>query len=523
MAATMVITATFPLGVYLGHGPDGQRSDFPDTARLHAALLNAAGQGSLAVEEGGQLRPSPTAVEALRWLESHPPTGLAHPQMVPLEPRLRTLSWRVEGVLESKTSPVERRVRKAQSDGVAVAGALAWLWSGPVPDEVRSTLDALCADVSCLGEAHSPAVLEVLESDEWKPTHTLEAEESGFPAPGGLRVRTPLAGRTDDLEADYSAAYPAKRPSAAADRHSWGQVPSSYVPSSSHVRSRVYRTTVPEAVDAPWSQVVVFRTAEQVDLSDTVRWAVTMHRALVAHLGDAAPSLVTGRYQKGVAQPANRLAVQVALPHPLRSADLYPKETLVLLMVPRDARPDDLGPLHRVVAGVRRLYSREGAVSLQNPEVADGDSFWTSPAVGMKRLWRPYPSVVPEIRRLPSRHGRPWTLEDAGALSVGFLLREAFGTTGASREERYRSLAAALRARGVRWHETHLLREGSPERHVHRAPRDLVVQPFSGLADVGRLIAPQTVFALGQSRHLGGGLMVPEDIPEPLARQRGML
>lgn len=517
---TMVIAAVFPLGVYLGHGSDGRPSAFPDTARLHAGLVNAAGQGSLAEEVDGALRPSARAVSALRWLESNPPSGLVHPPMVPVALRGRVLAWRFEGVMESKKNPVPRRVQKSQSDGVAMGGVLGWSWNVPVPDGVRDTLDELCADVSCLGEADSPVVLKLPDPAGWEPTHELDARQSGFPAEGGLRVRTPLEGRLDELEADYRTAYPVSRPTAAADRHSWGANPSSPTPSASRVRLRVYRPAQPEVDDIPWSQLVVFQLEQHPDLSDTVGWSVAMHRALAAQLGDEAPAILTGKYRSGALMPPNRLAVQVALPHPARR--LHPEETLLVLMLPAEASAEERASLHRAVTGVRRIYRKEGTAVLGEPDVVEADDFWALPAAGTTRLWRPHPSVVPEVRRLPAKEGRTWTLADAGALSVGFVFRGAFGDVYPTGKDRYWSIAATIREYGVRWHETRLLRDEPVSRHAHKAPKDLVVQPVTGLADMARLVSPGTLFALGQSRHLGGGLMIPEDIPEHLARQRGL-
>jgi CRISPR-associated protein len=39
-------------------------------------------------------------------------------------------------------------------------------------------------------------------------------------------------------------------------------------------------------------------------------------------------------------------------------------------------------------------------------------------------------------------------------------------------------------------------------------------QPWRGVLSLGNLTNDRTIIALGQSRHLGAGLLVPYDVPE---------
>lgn len=54
----------------------------------------------------------------------------------------------------------------------------------------------------------------------------------------------------------------------------------------------------------------------------------------------------------------------------------------------------------------------------------------------------------------------------------------------------------------------------SAKRYVHRTHKDVTAQVWSGVFHLGDLVSDQTILALGQSRHLGGGLLVPVDVPE---------
>jgi CRISPR-associated protein Csb2 len=54
-------------------------------------------------------------------------------------------------------------------------------------------------------------------------------------------------------------------------------------------------------------------------------------------------------------------------------------------------------------------------------------------------------------------------------------------------------------------------------RYVHRTAEGTVIQPYRATVRLGGLAGQQTVVAIGQSRHLGGGLLVPLDLPAPAA------
>lgn len=510
MPVSMVITARFPLGIFLGHRPDGARAEFPDTARLHAALTHAAGQGSTAETDGLELRPRADAIAALKWLEEHPPAELRLPGHTPVASAVGGRSpraWRDEGVIEGQQKPWSRRVAKPQSDAVALAGPIGWGWEEEVPDEVRSILDQLCADVSCLGEADSPAVLEIADRSNWEPTHRLDLGDTAFPAPGGVAVRTPVSGRFDELEELHRAANPLKRPSVAQDRHAWGARPSSHAPGEVAVRECVYRA--PDLVpDAPWAHAITIPVEGEAKAVDAVAWSVALHRAIVAHIrGGGAPAVITGRYD-GQAPPANRVAIHLVQPHPLR-ADESRVPTFVVMLPPEiDEAEREL--LEHALAGTRRVYRREGDLELGTLETLSAKSFWKPPRDGDVRHWRPTPALVPEVRR---QGGTGWSLQDAVALSVGHVFRDWFKPLVDGKAPRYRGLAQVVRDHGVRGCDLRVVRDSNVSRYVHKTPRDLVVQPVVGLIDVGHLVTPTALFAAGQSRHLGGGLMIPEDVP----------
>ena len=79
---TFAIVAELPLGTYRGNGQDGRPERLPSMARLHSALLCAAGFGPRAVAQASaDLGPCESDEAALRWLEENPPDGVHIPAL----------------------------------------------------------------------------------------------------------------------------------------------------------------------------------------------------------------------------------------------------------------------------------------------------------------------------------------------------------------------------------------------------------------------------------------------------------
>lgn len=58
----------------------------------------------------------------------------------------------------------------------------------------------------------------------------------------------------------------------------------------------------------------------------------------------------------------------------------------------------------------------------------------------------------------------------------------------------------------------------NPSFYAHKMPHGMTAQPYTALISAGDLLADTGVAAVGQSRHLGGGLLVPADLPAELAQ-----
>lgn len=500
---SFAIVAEFPLGTYRGHRQDGSVDPLPSPARLHAALLAAAAQGVRAEPADGEFAPNRVDRAALAWLESHAPDGIARPHSITNAGRV--LAYRAEGFFGVRD---KRRVLESKEDhpgAVALAGPIAWVWDEAPPEELASALAALCQEVPYLGTTESPVRLRV---ESATPTHRLDPD-AGLLTGDGLEVEIPRPGRTAVLERAFRAAS-GRVPSPASDRPSRteGAVAS---PSEQAALARArYVPLTAQPADVPWPTVVLLPVDVDIATEDRLAWSVALHRAFVARIGDGAPPLVTGKYAPGVARPVNRLAIQY-IPSSIAAAPRLPARGAFALLIPAAADPADLAVLDRAVRGLRELRSgsRRPLRLSRDPVVVAGDSFWAPVPAGHRRVWITGTAAIPESRPL---RGRSWTIGDAALLSLGLVYRDRFGRRG-SKASWYADVVADLAAAGVAVIDAHKLHGVDVRRYVHRATPAMAVQPYLAALWLGRLAGERTILAIGQTRHLGGGLLVPHDIP----------
>ncbi|SPT55026.1 CRISPR-associated protein GSU0054/csb2, Dpsyc system [Actinomyces bovis] len=505
------ITARFPLGVYHGHAADGSADSFPTPLRLFSALVNSAYTGTTTGPDGAL---SAATLEALNWLENNPPRGLYLPPSSPVNPsQTSRVAYRKTGTIEKKQPKI---APKMISDGIALAGKFGWIWE-EMPDSVREILARLCEDVPCLGEMDSPVVLEVSKAE---PNWTWLPEATAF-TPGGRRVPVPAVGRRAVLEALHQDSRPRKAPTESADR--LGETSDAVRPFPVSIECTRVLHYAPRGLErpsmgSPWSDVLVFRTeagAGVLPAEQRLDWCVGFHRALVSRIGDGTPSVITGRYPTDRSVPANRVAIQY-LPESLLSLSNikldHPAPGVFLVMIPSDISTDDLNVLIAALAGMTYVTSRWGRLRLRrHDELVLTSEFWHAPAAGAVRLWSPTPVAVPEV----TRQKGPWTFEDAILLSLGFVWRDRLEPVGKGTQG-YRSLVKQVRERGagVSWYRRTVK---SPSSYAHRMPEGMVAQPYTAVLSSGELTGNQELVAIGQSRHLGGGLLAPVDLPAELA------
>lgn len=505
------VIAELPLGAYRARTPGGHLDPLPSPARLHAALLCAAGSGTRATVAGGELGANEEDLQTLRWLEQHPPDGVSVPATA--EVRTTVYGYRREGTLvkEGGRGPRDKVVPRPVVGLVAVDGAFAWTWREPPPPPVRDGLSALCADVAHLGTADSPVRMRVGVAS---PTHRRAPEADLFTTGDGLDVDVAAEGHTEALTGAYTAQR--KAPSVAADRFSTSEAPrsSGYVQVGRQA-ARFLPLEAAEEPEGPWSTVLLagFGGAQdRLRPADHVGWATAVHRALIAVVGDGAPALLTGAYLEGAARPANRVAIQLLTPQVAAAAGIAHPGPVLAVLLPTGAAGTDLATVSQAFGRLPRVSWGPAVRTLTPLRARSARTFWPARPAGVdSRRFRIHPAAVPDTRPL----GRDWTITDAVALSLGLVLRDRAGLTGSGRgDARHRDTARRVHDAGLQVHAVQRVMDGDLSRYVHRIHPTRVVQPYRAQLSLGGLLDDRALVCIGQSRHLGGGLLVPVDGPE---------
>jgi len=509
---SFAIVAEFPQGVYHGHLGEGQLDLLPAIDRVHAALLAAAGQGLRAVEGAdGGLHPNADDVAALEWLEQTPPDGLALPIRTANESGAR--AYRDLGLLKPRGGV--RKVPKRDNHSVALGGSLAWVWEDDPPGRVRDSLDELCPDVAYLGQSDSPVRMRTETASPRPVTHRRDPEaRTSTSRSTDVDLAVPRPGRTGVLMAAHDGRAGARLPTPAQDRAKAAGEDEVREPVTSGATGRERYVPTRSVSTTPWVSywVVPFR-GQRVQSHERVAFAVAMHRTLIAKHGLDAPPLLTGKYASATDMPANRLAIQVVDDHP-SLAHRFGSPQAFVFMVPRGADPYEVASVTEALAAASRVYALGRGVTLDAPltETAlDASEFWAPPAEQMARVWQVLPAAV-ETRA----QGSAWTLADAVTLSVALVWRDVLGDDVAPLrgEQRYRALVGWARDRGVEVLSAQPITRTPAQQYVHRTSEGLMPKPYRAQVTLGDLERAGTALvAIGQSRHLGGGLLVPLDAP----------
>ena len=173
--------------------------------------------------------------------------------------------------------------------------------------------------------------------------------------------------------------------------------------------------------------------------------------------------------------------------------------------------------LQQAVEDLGSVRGPRGRIRKLDPgkiRVVDGSMFWSPPHPGTIRLWRTVPAAIPDTRG--SRES-DWNFAHAALLSVGFVWKDQKGRLPGSQAAAMPTTGAwppRSAIPGVAIVHTKAVRTSNAGRYVHKVNADAVVRPYTACLSLGSLAGPRTIAAIGQSRHLGGGLLIPFDAPE---------
>lgn len=192
-----------------------------------------------------------------------------------------------------------------------------------------------------------------------------------------------------------------------------------------------------------------------------------------------------------------------------------------LILIPSDMSKGDIGKLRDVCAGAegKSLYYAPEKSTLRIGKVTtvDAEHFWKPVAPGMCRYWAVRPMAIAETRPIPDiKLHRKWGVYEALCLSIGHVWRSQYPQSSeGSREERYWNIVDVVSAKTshFRIYNYRTVHRANMTDYVHRANGSNILHGMNALiaiSDAGESL-DCAAMAIGQSRHLGGGFLVPAD------------
>ncbi|MCI1984815.1 MAG: type I-U CRISPR-associated protein Csb2 [Bifidobacteriaceae bacterium] len=568
-----VISARFLLGTYQGSDGSGAPELYPSPDRLYKALVSTAyrvfgfeADHSQAPHTTAAL-PDSTIQAALSWLESNPPTAIRLPKISTdtndTTDREHITVYRDKGTITKgakKISPAVASISTSYPSGAA--GAILWQWKNAPDHEMVRAFQTLVGEVPYLGEAVSSVVMAALEiADDGYPAQssvTLATDRHDFY--NDITFAVPLTGRLQELQEAYKSAYPAKKKTPGKDKEEERNVlrndANQRVDFIGYTFSKTSQTG---RITPPWPRGIVLPVHAantrlwNPEQSEFVEWAVALHRFLIKQWGLGCSPYLTGQYAKSAAvtQPANNVSIQVVTPDPRLSAELLRSNNdthggaFFLLMIPADIPPEDYQRLYDICTSIegQHLYyhGSQQKIMFGAPSTADLTAAWQAPAAGMHRFWSPSPLGIYETRAMPDPSGknRRWGAREAMQLSLAHVWRDFFNSQDKqkqeqkdqeqpllkpkSREQKYwdsvRKVAAPTS--GFRVFGARTVLRTNMAQYSHHRDASNILKGFSGLLEIKGDAMSTAVAAIGQSRHLGGGFLVPVDVPEQLLDEKG--
>lgn len=534
------ISADFLLGVYQGHDRRGHAEEYPDIARLQAAFISAAYALNAYKEEDGNIVECESGLglpdnmaAAIEWLESNPPDAISLPAAARTE-TTGISAFRNKG-LASKSKDKGKTQETALSR-VSFEGSLVWWWNEAPDEAICRAFELLSPEIPYLGEAASPVRIATCTEDSiprevWTRAEGLGLDNIGYPTFG-----VPHRGRAEALQTAFTAGVKQKVPSAAKDACKSNEDEISDYWNDGLIDKAVYRFALDdvEATEAvPWAYGYILDVAgngKETHWPPTedeyIRWAIALHRALVNKCGNDVPLLLTGKGTRAsretIQLPANGVSIQIVDPSLPLDDDASIDKPAFLVMIPSGADLEEVESVDQAVGALRKVFDGKlGAVSVTNARTVDLTRFWKAPEEGTTRWWQPRPLYVAD-NRPPYRNSsnrEPWTLADTIRVSIGYVWRDELSPLEKS-GKRQAELSRLVDEQGVVVVGERLLYPERMEKYVYHMNRGSFLTAATAWIWLGDLSSDCSAIAIGQTRHLGGGLLVPVDLPDDVAKLR---
>ncbi len=501
------LRADFLFGFYQGHSRAGKLEDVPSLERLHAALV--AGACSLERQEGKHPDEGidPLDQELFAWLETHAPDAIELPMTIPQQSS--AIAYRNKGGLKSKAdAPKKACIASART---FLGGPVCWFWNDAPSDALVQRLDDVANEVPYLGESESRVVLgaSVMEGI---PSSALRACAPSFDA---RSFRAADAGYTDELARFFSQ----RQKKVKKDKTNQNEEERSLQFNFACLRDVYYAREdegEPEAA-VPWQHGYAMKVVgRRIDREDYVAVSVCLHRALVSKFGDALPKSLQYANLKPL---ANGLGVQVV------SADA-PNNCLtcndgrdnLLVMLPAGTSAQDESRIAQALSQITRLYSRRlGSIDVVfTGERLNLDTFWDPTPQGCKRLFATEPLFIPDCRP-PSRtknDGLAWTVDDDARVAFGHVWRDLGFAVSSKGDQGRIDLSRAVAKAGVGIGGGRVVPTSNIRNYVHHTNKGALLVGAWAMMDMAALDRNRCLCAIGQTRHVGGGLLIPVDIPD---------
>lgn len=528
------ISANFLLGIYQGHDKRGHAETYPDLVRFQSALMSAAyslaayteheNRKALGFDEDLSLPGSLSA--AVTWLEDNPPSAISLPVATRVESS-DVDAYRSKGLIVKGKD--REKSREPAVSYTALGGPIVWWWDESPSRDIQEALVLICHEVPYLGEAASLVRVEAQEGgeiphDAWMRHEGIGLESVGLPVLG-----IPRGGRAKKLQDLYLKREGQKTPSISVDSFKSNEDENSDLWCGDMIGKAVYQYGLDDDISGgsePWVFGYILEVEKGNEkacwppLEDNrLRWSIAMHRAMVSKCGNDVPLILSGKGTKIAGEqlvlPANGVSVQIIDQSlPLGKESLV-EDPAFLIMLPQGADPMEAEIVSRAVELLGYIYDAKlGSVNVRKTRLVTLDHFWKAPDEGTSRWWQPIPLYIAD-NRPPYRNSSKrlaWTLADTVRVSLGYVWRDELNPQG-NGARRQLELSNLVANQGVVIAGERLLHPARPENYSYHMNKGSFFTAATAMVNLGNLGSERAAVAIGQTRHLGGGLLVPVDIP----------